>query len=974
MVEPQVACAACRTTYSLEEGASTGMRCHRCGGALVSVDAEAFADDVEAYSSGNNEREYLGGREEVAELQLPAHNEVDAEAVSQFIASLPVPISLEIYGEGDRRAMLVRGEEDNIRSLAGNIQAIWSRADLQILKEDPLTKQGTNANGREQGFSFKLAAPPYLPIKIWQSFGRGDPVNMLLSSVGNLAATELVLLQIMISRKGKPGWLEVVQRRLKLEAQRGYTTRPEGSPGTANGTYTHAPAQQETTPERGFAYLLILLLAFVSVIVGLHKSIWLFAAMALPIIVLGGLLWRYLERDEDPWQEANLDMVSKKVVDQDAFFLVHIRVHVRADTYERVKKLAGRIRQALSQYEQAGGNRLKASADPFEMAGPWTMPDGEDENAMWLGSDEIAGLWHPPIVSEQMSPGLVPVRGVEMRAPDPEDVRGFYGIGSYQTPGGGSKPVRISSAALRRNVFCIGKPGTGKSTLMHHITAAGMRDEEKQAVIVVDPHGDLVNQIIGSVREEDIERIRIMDVADKEFLLPFNPLDVHRTGWEVVQVGNAIVDIGRSLWSDYWGPRMQIPLKRGVHMLAAANEMRRPGESLGLSQLAALLNADREVRERFLRTELEGSPHRKALERYFLGDYEKMTQHFREQVISPVLSKSHRFEEEPMLPLFSCPASKLDIAEVIRSRQVLLIHTGMNKYGAEISDFAGSMIINSVLRELVHQGDLSPEDRVRVMLIIDEFQTFTGVTWPELVQQTRKYGGQMVLGTQSLASLRKQDRDIPGIILSGVYSMFAFAMNGEDAEYISRLELSGGLGGPSADTLAGLDLYAAYAKLVREDNRLGRPFYFLSAPAPDSSPFIAERVWKRRAEYSLPYEAAYKKALDMIGYFDRYGLTALSSGVGLARRRGEEQATSTQASSILLDKAGAELSAIGEAARVGLPWEDERDDEEGEPGSGGAAGEAEDVLLGKEIAEDWRETALREIEEEDEEQDGEAPK
>jgi len=53
--------------------------------------------------------------------------------------------------------------------------------------------------------------------------------------------------------------------------------------------------------------------------------------------------------------------------------------------------------------------------------------------------------------------------------------------------------------------------------------------------------------------------------------MTFNPLDVHREGWTVVQVANSIVDIGRSLWSDYWGPRMQNPLKRGVQLLAAAN-------------------------------------------------------------------------------------------------------------------------------------------------------------------------------------------------------------------------------------------------------------------------------------------------------------------------------------------------------------------------------------------------------------------
>lgn len=973
MVEPQVACQNCRTAYSLEEGTSTGMRCHRCGRSLVPAQSEWFTRDIETYSGGNNGKVYSDVIAAVAELQLPAHNEVDAEAVGQFIASLPVPLSLEYYGEGDRRVMLVRGEEDNLRFLAGNIQTLWPSAALQTLDEDPLAKQSPNPNGREYGFAFKLGASPYLPIRTWESFLRGDPVHTLLATTLGLETNERVWLQIMISRKGKPEWLEPVQRRLKLEAQRGYMINPEGGSATAPLNYTQAPVPQGLTFARGAAYLLVVLMAIVAVIVGQQKSWWLFAALSLPIVILGGLLWRFLDREDDPWGEADLAMVRQKVVDQDAFYLVSIRARVWADTYERAKRLASRIDRAMSQYSRAGGNRLQVTPDPFESAGLWIWASEESENTMWLGTDEVAGLWHPPLVNEQMSPGHVPVRGVEIRSPDPEDVRGFYRIGRYFTSDGRSKPVHISSAAMKHNLFCIGKPGAGKSTLMHHLSVAGMRDAENPAVIVIDPHGDLVNQIIGSIREEDIERVRIMDVGDKEFVLTFNPLDVKREGWGVIEVVNSIVDIGRSLWSDYWGPRMQIPLKRGVQMLVAANEMRPPSECLGLSQLSAILKAHHEVRDQFLRTELEGSPHRKILARYFLDDYEDLTPHFKEQVISPVLSKAYRFEEEPMLALFSCPETKLDIAEIIGDRRLLLINTGMNKYGSEVSDFVGSLIINVMLREIIHQGERSPDNRAPVMLVIDEFQTFTGVPWAELIQQMRKYGGRMVLGTQSMASLREQDRNIPEIILSGVYSMFAFAMNGDDADYMSRLELSGDRGGPTADTLISLEPYKAYVRLEREDGRLSRPFYFESAPPPEQNSFIAERVWKRRSEYSLPYDAAYQKALDMVFYFDRYGVTALSTGVGSGRPKKEKQATSTQAALILLDKVGAELSAIGEGARVGLPWEDESD-EDGGLEDRDPSGEAGEVILGKEIAEDWRKAALKEIEEDDKGQEGEALK
>ena len=96
MVEPMVACQNCRTTYSIEDGIPTMMRCPSCGRSLVPTEGEWFTKDIEANSSGNHEKVYSVVIEAVAVLQLPAHNEVDAEAIVQFITSLPVLIMLEI--------------------------------------------------------------------------------------------------------------------------------------------------------------------------------------------------------------------------------------------------------------------------------------------------------------------------------------------------------------------------------------------------------------------------------------------------------------------------------------------------------------------------------------------------------------------------------------------------------------------------------------------------------------------------------------------------------------------------------------------------------------------------------------------------------------------------------------------------------------------------------------------------------------
>ena len=922
--EPSVACPRGHLTCTLEQGATQGMRCRVCGATLERADEQWLTPDRK-----NSLEPALAWtpclEHKVAELHLPAHSEVDEEAVGQFIATLPLPISLELFGADDRRVMLVRGQESSLRFIAGKIQTHWPSAMLRILDEDPVNPDLSASNGSTRfEFAFRLAKKEYLPIRTWLSFLRGDPVHGLLATLLGLQPNEKLWLQVLLVRRGVPAWLADVQRRLKMEEQRGFMVSEGGKIATQTPTFAHIPVPEAMSWGKGLIYVLVLLFGFIGMMMATQGKWLAFGGLALAGLVGASLWLRFAGSDDDPWRGADLKLVREKVVNQHSFYQVAIRASMWASNPEQALKLEHRLESALAQYAQAGGNSFAAGYDSLKGMGPWPIQmHAEKEHWMWLGPDEVAGLWHPPIVNEQVSPGHLPVRGVEIRSPDPEDVQGFYQIGRYFTSDGGSKPAHIAAKAMRHNIFCIGKPGAGKSTLMQHLCLAGMEDEERPAIIVVDPHGDLVNQMMGTIDPGAAERIRILDVGDMEYTMSFNPLDVQREGWTVVQVANSIVDIGRSLWSDYWGPRMQNPLKRGVQLLAAANEMRPQDACLGLSQLAAVLNADPDVRRQFMANELEGSRDQTMLARYFLDDYDALSKNFREQVIQPVLSKAYRFEEDPMLALFSCPQSKLDVGQVIRDRNVLVINTGMNKYGAEISDFVGSLMINVVLMELVRQGEKVPGHRVPVMVVIDEFQTYTGVAWADLIQQMRKYGGRMVLGTQSLASLRKQDRNIPEIVLSGVYSLFAFNMNGEDAEYISRLELSGEKGGPTADTLISLEPYKAYVRLEREDGRMSRPFYFESAPPPEVDELLAGRVKDMRAEYSFPYEVAHQKAMEMLTYFDRYGVTVGTSGAGPASAIAQAPAgaTSTLAAGVLLPAAKRGSADEDLLQQAGMPWD-----------------------------------------------------
>jgi hypothetical protein len=115
--------------------------------------------------------------------------------------------------------------------------------------------------------------------------------------------------------------------------------------------------------------------------------------------------------------------------------------------------------------------------------------------------------------------------------------------------------------------------------------------------------------------------------------------------------------------------------------------------------------------------------------------------------------------------------------------------------------------------------------------------------------------------------------------MAGVYPLFAFAMNGEDAEYISRFEFGGENGGPSASTLSGLDVFSAYVRMLRADGRMTPPFYFTSRPPAPVDEAQKRAVLEARKKYSAPLAETYQQAAQQLAYLDQYGGNLLSQGV-----------------------------------------------------------------------------------------------
>ena len=81
--------------------------------------------------------------------------------------------------------------------------------------------------------------------------------------------------------------------------------------------------------------------------------------------------------------------------------------------------------------------------------------------------------------------------------------------------GGYEQSVGISPKDLRQHLYIIGKTGSGKTTLLFNIAAQYFSDDRGFAI--VDPHGDLAEEILTLIPENKILKTIYFNAGDTSY-------------------------------------------------------------------------------------------------------------------------------------------------------------------------------------------------------------------------------------------------------------------------------------------------------------------------------------------------------------------------------------------------------------------------------------------------------------------------
>lgn len=330
------------------------------------------------------------------------------------------------------------------------------------------------------------------------------------------------------------------------------------------------------------------------------------------------------------------------------------------------------------------------------------------------------------------------------------------------------KPVALSAAGRRQGTYVLGINGTGKSNLLLDIALQDI--ESGDGLCLMDPHGDLIEAVLGRVPAHRLSDVILFDPSDIDFPFglnmfecsdPNNPRLVDRVCSEVVLTF-------KKLFVDFWGPRMEDLIRHMVLTL-----MSTPDCTM-LDMLPMLTDSIR--RQEYV--ERATDPVLRHYWEQAFPDNKKSQAEW----VSSTLNKIGRFLTNPVIRnIVAQPRSSFDFRTLMDEGKVLLVNLSKGKLGEDNSSLLGSVLVGKILIAALSRAEIDQATRRQFHLIVDEYHSFATDSFPTLQSEARKFAIDTIVAHQYRDQLDLLNK---GSTLN-VGNFIIFRITGKDAKELA---------------------------------------------------------------------------------------------------------------------------------------------------------------------------------------------
>ncbi|OGZ35933.1 MAG: hypothetical protein A2815_01345 [Candidatus Portnoybacteria bacterium RIFCSPHIGHO2_01_FULL_40_12b] len=451
-------------------------------------------------------------------------------------------------------------------------------------------------------------------------------------------------------------------------------------------------------------------------------------------------------------------------------FETTIRIVVSSTSKESAEAHLGNIMSIFSQFESA--NSFKKNKHRFK---GMFMNDFIYRYLPMMGhrsvltSEELATLFHFPNKSVT-TPNIYWMNAKRSPAPASIPTAGLYlGKSTYR---GLAKPVYMDIDDRRRHMYIIGKTGTGKSEFLKDMIMQDIRSG--QGLAVIDPHGDLIDDVLPMIPAKRAEDVILFDPSDTTRPMGFNMLEA-QTEEQKHYVVSSIIGLMYKLFD---------PNKTGIIGPRFEHAIRNAMLTVMYEKGSTFVEVVRVLTDANYVQELLPKVQDPIIRRYWTDQIAQTSDFHKSEVLDYIVSKFGRFVTNKMIRnIIGQSDSAFNFRKVMDEKKILLINLAKGKIGEENSQFLGLILVPKILVAAMSRQDMPKDLRCDFFLYVDEFQNFATPDFAQILSEARKYKLNLIVANQFIGQM---EEEVKNAIFGNVGTLVSFRVGVTDANYLQH--------------------------------------------------------------------------------------------------------------------------------------------------------------------------------------------
>jgi len=472
-------------------------------------------------------------------------------------------------------------------------------------------------------------------------------------------------------------------------------------------------------------------------------------------------------------EQAEVEAIGEKT--RYPAYEVLVRVVISSNTAARSQVLLKNVIAAFALFDSARNNGFEFSLtrNVDEMTTAYIMrffPQELCRNI--LNSVEMSTLFHLP--GANAIPTSQVKRQMSKQVDGPTDVMEEGLLLGYNEFRGVKKPIRVGTKDRRRHIYIIGQTGVGKSVLQENMAYQDMLDGRGFAFI--DPHGDLVESLLGKVPKERVEDIIYFNPADMTNPIGMNMFEYDTPDQKDFLVQEAI----NMLYSLYdpghtgiVGPRLE-HIFRNCALLLMAD----PAGGTFIDVPKCLIDPE------FVKRKLKYVTDRQVIDFWTKEFPASQKSNEAGEVVSWVVAKFGPFiSNDAMRNIIGQTKSGFNLRDIMDNRKILLVNLSKGKMGELNSKLLGIIFVMKFQAAAMARANIEEDQRVDFSLYVDEFQNFATDSFESIMSEARKYRLSLIMGNQFMTQLTDKIREA---IIGNVGTVISGRIGITDAEQLVK--------------------------------------------------------------------------------------------------------------------------------------------------------------------------------------------